>query len=63
MVQEFIVGSIKIMDVEGEYEVSVQQEENGGWEVIASFKYAMDAVNYFNNIITNIGMAQNEQAS
>ena len=61
MMQEFIVGSIKILEDEQGYGVSILVGEE--WDCIATFEYAMDAVNYFNNLITSIGMEQNERTT
>lgn len=50
MIQEFQVGSLKLIQDEDGYAV-LRKVEGEVFEAIATFKYPEDAVGYFNSII------------
>lgn len=54
MNQEFVVGIVKLIQDEQGYGIAVKKEEE--WDCIATFKYSMDAVSYFNNLVVTLGL-------
>ena len=53
MNQEFVINQTKLIEDDQGYGVAIQNDE--GWEVIASFKYPMDAVRYFSELVITLG--------
>lgn len=53
MNQEFTIGQLKLIEDEQGYGIAVLKEEE--WEVIATFKYAIDAVRYFSEYVITLG--------
>lgn len=46
MNQEFTVGILKLIEDEDSFGIA-QKKENGEFEVVASFKFPLDALKYF----------------
>lgn len=61
MNQEFIVGPFKITEEEGKGISVSTATENDGWEAVATFKYPVDAVKYFNELTAQLVDYQPEQ--
>jgi hypothetical protein len=50
MNQEFTIGAVKLIEDENGFHVAV--EIKSGYDVIASFKYPMDALKYYTEYVT-----------
>ena len=54
MKQEFEIGPLKLRQDEEGYGVAHKLADTGIWEIIATFKFGPDAVNYFSSYLSEL---------